>query len=175
MLTKNFASFFGSCIKSISLEQTSIRIDNNGSPLTKTISSSGSLASTNMARFQKAYVKDEYHQDGITLVVGNGTTVETIDDYKIESKINNLTPLSSSIAYSTKDNFDLSLLYAVNKTYKNNTTENITVSEICLYTQGAYWNGNRGVLGDVLLARKVINPIIIAPGETYTFSINIDL
>ena len=175
MLTKNFASFFGSCIKDISLEETSIKINNNGSPLIKTISSSGSLASTNMKRFQKAYVKDEYHQDGITLVVGNGTTLETIDDYKIESKINSLTPLSSSIAYSTIDNFDLSLFYAVNKTYKNNTTEKITVTEICLYTQGAYWNGNRGVLGDVLLAREVIDPIIIAPGETYTFSINIDL
>ena len=33
MLTKNFASFFGSCIKDISLEQTSIKINNNGSPL----------------------------------------------------------------------------------------------------------------------------------------------
>ena len=132
MLTKNFASFFGSCIKDISLEQTSIKINNNGSPLIKTISSTGSLASTNMKRFQKAYVKDEYHQDGITLVVGNGTTLETIDDYKIESKINSLTPLSSSIAYSTIDNFDLSLFYAVNKTYKNAKLDSHTTNLLLL-------------------------------------------
>lgn len=171
MLSRNFASFFGKNIDSSSLYSLSFIDDSNYERLSGT---SGATKMTGIARFKTAYVKDDFSQDGITLIVGNGTTPATINDIKIESQIKTLTPISSSVFYSNRD-IDPSIFYGINKTYKNNTSESITVTEICLYTQIPYVADGRNAWSNVLLAREVVDPVIIAPGETYTFSINIDL
>ena len=171
MLNKNFASFFGRNIFSSSLDSSSYIDDSNHE---RAAHAAGGTRVTGIARFKTVYVKDEFSQDGITLIVGNGTTPATINDIKIESQIKTLTPISSSVIYSNKD-IDPSIFYGVNKTYKNNTSESITITEICLYTQMPYVGDGRTLWAKVLLAREVIDPIIMAPGETYTFSINIDL
>ena len=171
MLNKNFASFFGRNIFSSSLDSSSYIDDSNHE---RTAHAAGGTRVTGMMRFKTAYVKDEFSQDGITLIVGNGITPATINDIKIESQIKTLTPISSSVIYSNKD-IDPSIFYGVNKTYKNNTSGSITITEICLYTQMLYVGAGRTLWAKVILAREVIDPIIMAPGETYTFSINIDL
>lgn len=171
MLNKNFASLFGRNIFSSSLDSSSYIDDSNHE---RAAHAAVGTRVTGIARFKTVYVKDEFSQDGITLIVGNGTTPATINDIKIESQIKTLTPISSSVIYSNKD-IDPSIFYGVNKTYKNNTSESITITEICLYTQMPYVGDGRTLWAKVLLAREVIDPIIIAPGETYTFSINIDL
>ena len=171
MLNKNFASFFGKNIDSSGLISLSYIDDSNHE---RVAGGAGGTQVTNIKRFKTVYVKDEFSQDGITLIVGNGITPATINDIKIESQIKTLTPISSSVIYSNKD-IDPSIFYGVNKTYKNNTSESITITEICLYTKMPYITDGRTAWSNVLLAREVIDPVIIAPGETYTFSINIDL
>ncbi len=98
--------------------------------------------------------------------LGNGTTVESEDDYKLENVITTLTPNSFSLDYSKIetdsifDNEEMRYIYNVT----NNTTENITVSEIGLFM-------NMIASSPCLLIRETFAPITILSGETKTFTI----
>lgn len=95
--------------------------------------------------------------------LGNGDTLESVNDYKLDSYINTL----SYVTGSASQNGDLCTKTA---TFKNNTSSTIIVKEVGLY----FGSGNSSTYPPLLLARKVLDtPISIEPGETKTFSVHI--
>lgn len=92
---------------------------------------------------------------------GNGTTPPTVDDYCLSGDLLNgsLTRNSYAISYGANG-----VTLTVN--VKNNTTENITISELA-------W-GVSCSAGAVIYTRDVITPVTLAPSEGRTFSIFID-
>lgn len=92
---------------------------------------------------------------------GNGTTPPTVDDYRLSGDLLNgsLTLNSNSISYGANG-----ITLTVN--VSNNTTENITISELA-------WGASNNY-GAVIYTRDVIPPVTLAPSEGRTFSIFID-
>lgn len=102
----------------------------------------------------------------IFLQVGSGTTGATVNDYNLESEISSLTIMSSSNSGNRNPiNYDDNFIYNVSRSFKNNTENPITVTEVGVFA--TYSNRN------YLVAREVITPIIIDPQKTYTFNLAI--
>ena len=105
---------------------------------------------------------------GMNIVVGSGTTEPTADDYVMEQQINSLTVVQSSNSGNRSMNYNDGYIYALARTFKNNTSDPITISEVGVYSQSLPNN-----LGVVMYAREVIAPVTIQPDHTYTFSMTI--
>lgn len=103
--------------------------------------------------------------NNMKLYVGNGTTIPTVDDYNMESKITTLTELghNRTAPSGISDNFMLT----ASTTFKNNTNEAITVSELGFITG---YNDQYPDSGSFLLAHELIEPVTIQPNETYAFT-----
>ncbi len=111
--------------------------------------------------------------DNKRFYVGYGTTAPTSSDYSMEDLDTDLTQISiiktpnASISYS--DDF----VCSYTATYKNNTENNIVITEIGFgfyNTYGGYSSDDR----NVLLAREVLEtPVTIEPNKSYSFSITI--
>lgn len=113
---------------------------------------------------------------GIVLLVGSGQTAETYNDYCLETEISNLSHVSYGITSLKKDNTEKKWYGYVTRTFKNDTSENIQVSEIVIYImlQSAYSSSYKSQK-PVCVYRQVIDPVTIAPTEIQTFSIRIEL
>lgn len=113
---------------------------------------------------------------GIVLLVGSGQTAETYDDYCLETEVSNLSHVSYGVTSLRKDSIEKKWYGYVTRTFKNDTSENIQVSEIVIYImlQSAYDNSYK-LQKPVCVYRQVIDPVTIAPTEIQTFSIRIEL
>lgn len=107
---------------------------------------------------------------GSYFVVGTGTTQETEQDYKLENEIETLTLDSFVVTnkMSNEDHMNDKIYYRAVVT--NNTTENITVNEIGIEShQSSTYSEDK----TILWYRKVIDPVTIAPNESYAFAIDL--
>lgn len=132
---------------------------------------------------REPYLKDNYtdnknmelHSSPVLFKIGTGTTAPSIMDFKLENENTLLTPMQISKVYylDGKVSFEeSSFLYSITKTYKNNTENNITITEAGIFA----FDGNGADQSSVkyyCIDREVFNPVIIKPGETYSFSITI--
>lgn len=114
---------------------------------------------------------------GSMIFVGSGTTAPTSDDYKLESPCaysdSGLHVVSIAQAY--KEEYKTNRVVTV--TVKNNSTEDITVSEMgwfiavpvdaSIEQTGEYYR--------MMLAREVFEPVIIKPGEVRAFPMSIEM
>jgi hypothetical protein len=116
------------------------------------------------------------------IILGSGDTPPTPDDYKLDSWIptTNLRIESYSIRFPLSDKNETTLppdcIGTFLGTFRNVTLENITVKEIgLLIPYAGYWpNGASMIINKILLVRDVLeSPVIIKPGELYTFSLTI--
>lgn len=102
----------------------------------------------------------------IALYVGSGTTEATIDDYNLESEDSDLSVISKSgTDDSSNADYNQNYIASYSGTFKNNTENDITISEIGIMATTSW--------GKILFAREVIEPVVIAPQKTYTFSMTI--
>ena len=112
-------------------------------------------------------------RQNLAIFVGNGTTAPTIDDLDLESEINTLTKMSggnttsTGYAGNTYENNYIGNIYA---TFKNDTANNITVTELGVKADNINISGS---YKQVLMIRETFDPVVIAPGETYSFSVTI--
>lgn len=114
------------------------------------------------------------------IVLGSGDTPPTKDDYKLDSWIPtvNLRMETASISLPIVSNLDENTtppdrIGTFLTTFRNVTLDNITVKEIGLITPYACSLTNL-LVSKILLVRDVLeNPVIIKPGELYTFSLTI--
>lgn len=112
-------------------------------------------------------------RQNLAIFVGNGTTAPTVDDLDLESEINTLTKMSggnttsTAWAYNTYENNYIGNIYA---TFKNDTANDITVTELGVRADDINF---AGVYKQFLMIRETFDPVTIAPGETYSFSVTI--
>ena len=103
---------------------------------------------------------------GMSVIVGSGDTEPTMQDIKLANKIGNLTYITSSMVEGTIDYTKF-----ISVTYRNNTSDIITVREIGLAMAGL----TSGFPCNALLGRIVLDaPVIMNPGDIYTFSYGIE-
>lgn len=104
--------------------------------------------------------------------VGFGDTPESENDYKLENG-NTESNLLQVVSYGRNSTAlgDLLNLYA---NFRNNGASNVVVKEIGIYGNPTNAGASSGGIRTVLLYRKVLEtPVIIAPGETYSFIYNV--
>lgn len=107
--------------------------------------------------------------------VGTGTTAPTIDDYCMENENTDLQQLSLYIRPNYTDDNSNSPSYiadiiTITATYKNNTSNNITISEMG-FSVSSYSNYNN----KYLLCHEVLDePVTIEPNKVYTFTMTIN-
>lgn len=99
---------------------------------------------------------------------GTGTTPASSTDYAITNPNAGLTAVSRSNTLGSNPNASQDYVGIFTTTYRNDTNADITVNEVGLV-------GNlQGVsVWYILAAREIIDPVTIAPGEAYTFTMYI--
>jgi hypothetical protein len=96
------------------------------------------------------------------LYVGSGTTPPTLDDIDLENEFTSSVLSFSENTWSASGSGNV----VFTRSFTNITNENLTISEIALYT--------RATSPSCLLAREVLGiPRTVAPNETVTFSFEI--
>ena len=102
---------------------------------------------------------------GVCMGFGAGSKQVSLEDYNLETIIDNLSYLSSSVVTTEE-------CYMVTTSVKNNTSTDIIVSEVGIFGRGT----NGTVTGNpFMLTRKVLEtPITINPNEIKTFTITIN-
>ena len=174
MITKNFISAWG---KTLNGSSDLYKIfDQNDNPTINYFLLLNCLG-------REPYLKDSYidnknigtNTSPVLFKIGTGTTAPSIMDFKLENENTLLTPMQISKVYylDGKVSFEeSSFLYSITKTYKNNTENNITITEAGIFAFEG--NGaNQSSVKYYCIDREVFNPVIIKPGETYSFSITI--
>lgn len=104
--------------------------------------------------------------------VGSGTAEPTVNDYCLEQIIDSLTVVGSANSGNRAPSYQDNYIHSCSRTYKNNTNDAITVSEIGLVSVLPQKSSSTSY-GPFLFAREVITPVTIQPGATYTFSITV--
>ena len=99
---------------------------------------------------------------------GSGTTPPNVNDYALANPITELTQVSNT--YATCETFGSDFVETITTTWQNNTSSDITVTEI-----GAMGYNTQAVLDSkVMIAREVIEPVVIpANGGQKTFTLQI--
>lgn len=104
--------------------------------------------------------------NGFVLFVGSGNTAVTVSDYKLASPLT-LNAISASCTPLNEKMF-------VQRTFLNNSANNVTVNEVGCYVFTTKQDGNK--IPIVMIGRKVLdNPVTIPVGETYTFTYVLDM
>lgn len=109
----------------------------------------------------------------LALYAGTGNTTPSSSDISISNPNAGLTPiLRTNTLDENGKNPDPTQDYigVFSVTYRNDTVSDITVSEIGLI---GTFPGVQVSLWYILAAREVIDPVTIAPGEAYTFTMYI--
>lgn len=102
---------------------------------------------------------------GIYLVLGTGTTLATAADIKLENVTEDY-----EIVTQTKDiplKFSSSII-TITRVIRNTGNAPLTISEVGLYA--SYANVFTGAM---MLAREVIEPVILQPGEKHSFTMDL--
>lgn len=122
--------------------------------------------------------ENTYTLNHATIVVGNGTTAPTEEDYYLESPITSGLSVTGLTGGSVRDNENKHIGSKIVYTLQNNSSSDITISELGLIQALAttvvsntpsnpYW---------FLMDRTVLStPITIPPGETANISIKFTL
>lgn len=97
--------------------------------------------------------------------VGYSDSALNTNDYRVATAWNNPpTLIASSATYNETQENDFIAVYS--STWKNNTTDTITVRELGVYFHTDETNT------DVMIARELVNKDL-APGESYTFTVTV--
>ena len=106
---------------------------------------------------------------GVCIGFGAGSKQVSLEDYNLETIINNLSYQSSSVETTEEG-------YTVITSAKNNTSTDIIVSEVGIFCRGqGRFNGKEFYSVPFMLTRNVLEtPITIKPNETKTFTITIN-
>jgi hypothetical protein len=116
--------------------------------------------------------------NGSYIFLGSGTTVPTKDDYTLEVPYTYASDGLHvvSMAKSYKETYTTNRVYTI--TVKNNSNEDITVSEIGWFLAWCT-DGTTGATPSAyfknLMAREVFEPVTIKPGETRAFTMSIEM
>lgn len=106
---------------------------------------------------------------GVCIGFGAGSKQVSLEDYNLETIINNLSYQSSSVETTEES-------YTVITSAKNNTSTDIIVSEVGIFCRGNF-HGQTDFASQYpfMLTRNVLEtPITIKPNETKTFTIAIN-
>lgn len=107
----------------------------------------------------------------LQLYVGTGKDEPTVNDYSITDMDAGLTTISyTGTNNTTNASYTENYIGVFSKTYRNDTDEDVTVSEVAIMGYGEY-PGN--IRRKSIIARDVISPVTIKPGEAYTFTMHI--
>lgn len=102
---------------------------------------------------------------GVCIGFGAGSKQVSLEDHKLETIIDNLSYLSSSVVTTEEG-------YIVTTSVKNNTSTDIIVSEVGLFGRGT---NDYQVSHPFMLTRNVLEtPITIKPNEIKTFTVAIN-
>jgi hypothetical protein len=114
------------------------------------------------------------------IILGSGDTPPTKEDYKLDSWIPtaNLRMETASISLPisnlNENTTPPDRIGTFLTTFRNVTLSNITVKEIGLVVPFGSQEANTLFVSKILLVRDVLeSPVIIKPGELYTFSLTI--
>jgi hypothetical protein len=107
----------------------------------------------------------------LQLYVGTGKDEPTVNDYSITDIDAGLTTVIYTGTNNTANaSYTENYIGVFTKTYRNDTDEDVTVSEVAIMGYGEY-PGN--IRRKAIIARDVISPVTIKPGEAYTFTMYI--
>lgn len=99
----------------------------------------------------------------LSLIVGDGSTPPTDKDFQLENEIQGLTCTTASAS----EGGNTLTVKTVSLTFKNNTTDTKTITEVGLIIQTNDHNAYRAAL----LGRVVLDvAVVMKPGDTYTFT-----
>lgn len=107
---------------------------------------------------------------GVCIGFGAGSKPVSLEDYNLETIINNLSYQSSSVETTEEG-------YTVITSAKNNTSTDIIVSEVGIFCRGRSTHSGMDFESTYpfMLTRNVLEtPITIKPNETKTFTITIN-
>ena len=107
---------------------------------------------------------------GLIIYVGTGETPVTANDYKLDTPIS-LSVVSASCIINSNNTVE------VERTFQNNTENDVVIKEIGLYVFASQSNQQSQVLTlPILIGRKVLNePVTILVGAAYTFNYSINM
>lgn len=109
------------------------------------------------------YLEDSAESNaGAWLVLGRGTTEAKSTDYKIETAVTNYDLIGQTIQtiQSLGNTF-----YLITRVIANNTLNDIAINEVALYSKITGFGE-----GTIMLAREVIDPVVVKPGEKHAFT-----
>lgn len=107
----------------------------------------------------------------LAVYIGTNSTEPTSADYTMQMDLASLTSRStSSTAGESTATFTQDYIGIYSRTVENTTENNITISEVGLI---GWDRGGFSSTKYVLIAREAIEPVTIAPGEAYTFTMYI--
>lgn len=165
MLTNNFRKILNYMFKNEELLVSDNMVGLDGKIIEYTNGDSIPLKFLNKSK--QAILTSDTTTEGVFIAYGNGTTIATSNDYKLEGEITDLTLLANSV--STTDNG-----YIITSSVRNIADEDIIVKELGIFetskSESAY-----GMMSTFMLTRNVLEtPITIKPNETKTFTITIN-
>lgn len=102
---------------------------------------------------------------GVYLVLGTGTTPATVADIKLENVTEDYEIVTQTKAIPLK--FSSSMIN-ITRVIQNTGNAPLTISEVGLYA--SYANAFTGAM---MLAREVIEPVTLQPGEKHSFTMDI--
>ena len=101
------------------------------------------------------------------LRLGTGDASVTPEDYHLDTQSNALTAISHNVTYGDDWNDNFIATYV--STFKNNTANTVTIKEVGAF----YYNNYTTNPNPFMVARQVISPREVAPGETVTFTMSV--
>lgn len=106
------------------------------------------------------------------LVVGTGSNPPDAGDYSITNADAGLTVVTKTGTNdSTSPSYEQGYIAIFSKTYRNDTGSNVTINEVAIKTLAMDIYSSPQF--ELIIARDVIDPVTIAPGEAYTFTMYI--
>lgn len=109
-----------------------------------------------------------------SFVFGNGTTTETFEDYRLESKNTDITKSNESVYGLRFDDINKTWVLKKMCNLQNNTDSNITITEVGLvsnYTGRTSNVATSGASGTYLIYREVLDePFTVKAGETVVYT-----
>lgn len=155
-------------------------LTNNGKAMLKindTTSRSGSMymkdtsgSTVTVSNGQNSAVSQIFQR--AELVVGTGSNTPDAGDYSVTNMDAGLTMVTKSGTNDSESpSYEQGYIAIFSKTYRNDTADNVTISEVAIKTLAMdIYQSPQFVL---IIARDVIDPVTIAPGEAYTFTMYI--
>lgn len=109
--------------------------------------------------------------NSMSVFVGVNSASPTSEDYTMDMTNQGLTIVNTTGTNdSTPGHYNQNYIAIFTRTFRNDTDSDVTVCEVGIIGSG---RGPFSNSKDFLFARDVIDPVTIAPGEAYTFTMYI--